>query len=340
MTTAEFALMIAALPVPTYSQVQQALDRAIQGMASIGAHGTFWRTLTRAEFVVKKVFGKQLVVVGDPANSNLLKAVRGQLPFGSDTGTPGASLRRMPAGLPQMSNTDILLIENWIQNGCPPDPTPGPAIQLMALSFTTGASFTPKQHNDYWRDLDNWSMFNAAPDVQDAVGVVLELFPAWREFAKDPAREGDFAAAIQGAAVEPTLRLLSGKQKATVERHYGTPLPLLALLDSYQQFGAGTLPGDPLRPVDPHHQMNGAALWFVWCAFVESAVQKNVDPDFWRFLLRAILCGMLSDGLERGRFTVEGFDKGRPEEIFAFVQQIAESDLLPEARRRYAQSGL
>jgi hypothetical protein len=49
---------------------------------------------------------------------------------------------------------------------------------------------------------------------------------------------------------------------------------------------------------------------------------------------------MLSDGLERGRFTVEGFDKGRPEEIFAFVQQIAESDLLPEARRRYAQSGL
>jgi hypothetical protein len=140
--------------------------------------------------------------------------------------------------------------------------------------------------------------------------------------------------------VEPALRLLSGKQAATVEQHYGVPLPLLALLDSYQQFGAGTLPADPLRPVDPHHQMNGAALWFVWCAFVEAAVQKNIDPSFWRFLLRAILCGMLSDGLERGRFTIEGFDKGRPEEIFAFVQQIAESDLLPEARRRYVQSGL
>lgn len=179
-----------------------------------------------------------------------------------------------------MSNTDILLIENWIQNGCPPAPAPGPAIQPMALSFTTGASFTPEQHNDYWRDLDNWSMFNAAPDVQDADGVVLDLFPAWSNFAKDPAREGDFNTAIQGAAVAPALLLLSGKQKVTVEQHCGVPLPLLALLDSYQQFGAGTLPADRLRPVDPLHQMNGAALWFVWCAFVEAAVRKNIDAVF------------------------------------------------------------
>lgn len=68
-------------------------------MASIAAHCTFWRTLTRDEFVVKKVFGKQLVVVGDPANSNLVKALRGQLPFGSDTGRrqSAPNARRAPA---------------------------------------------------------------------------------------------------------------------------------------------------------------------------------------------------------------------------------------------------
>lgn len=336
----ELALMAAAQPAPSYLQVQQALDRAINGMASIGAHGTFWRTLTRDEFVVKKIFGKQLVLVGDPANSNVVKALRGLTPFGSDTGTAGATLRRMPAGLPAMADADILLIENWIKQGCPLGPAAASAFQPLLFSFTTGAHFTPKQHNDYWRDFDNWSMFNAAPDVQDAIGVVFNLFPSWRDFAKDPAQEASFSTAIQGADIAPALRLLSSKQKATVERHYGNPAPLLALLDSYQQFGAGTLPDDPLRPVDPHHQMNGAALWFVWGAFVEAAVRTNVDVDFWRFLLRAILCGILNDGLERGRFTVQGFSKGQFEDVFTFVQQIAEPDLLPEVRRWYAQSGL
>lgn len=332
-----FALTSGA-PVPTYSQVQQALDRAINDVANIGAHGAFWRTLTRDEFVVKKVFGKQLVVGGDPANSNILKALRGETPFGSDTGTSGAALRRMPAGLPPMREEDIALIETWIRNGCSPDP---PALRApMALSFTTGAHFTSEQHNDYWRDFDNWALFNATPEIQDAVGIVFDLFSSWAGFAKDSTKESAFSAAIRAPYILAALQLLSDKQKATVEQHYGTPAPLLGLLDSYQRFGAGTLPDDAKRPVDPHHRMNGATMWFVWAAFVEAAVRSNLDADFWHFMLRAILCGTLSDGLERGRFHVVGFTKGNAEEVFASVQRIANADLLPEMRRRYGQSGL
>ena len=327
-----------APPPPTYTQIKGALDRAVNN-ANFGAHGAFWRALDRDGFVAKRVFGKQLLVVGDPSNSNIIKALRGIAPFGSDTGTVGASTRRMPAGLPAMPEADIALIEDWIRQGCPPDP-PALALAAAQLSFTTGAHFTPDQHNAYWRDFDNWSMFNAAPDVQEAVGAVLDLFTAWAAFAKDPAREPAFQAAIASDATVSALRLLSTKQRLTVESHYGTPAPLLALLDSYQRFGAGTLPVDPLRPVDPHHQMNGAAMWFVWGAFVEAAVRRQIEPQFWLFLLRAILCGLLSDGLERGRFHVERFAPGQTDAIFHYVQTISDAHLLPEIRRRYAQSGL
>ena len=68
-----------------------------------------------------------------------------------------------------MREDDIALIENWIGNGCQPDPPPAP--RPLALSFTTGAHFTPEQHNDYWRDFGDWSMFNAVADVQDAAGI-------------------------------------------------------------------------------------------------------------------------------------------------------------------------
>jgi len=322
---------------PVYSMVRQALDRAVNG-SNFGAHGAFWRTLTRDQFVMKKIFGKQLVAVGDAANSNLVRALRGTLPFGSDTGTAGASLRRMPAARPPMEEADIALIEQWIQAGCPDDPPAPPAP--VRLSFTTGAHVTPDRHNAYWRDFDNWAMFNASDEIQDAIGVVLGLFDVWKLYARDARREPEWVAAVQAPDVKAAASLLSTRQREPVETHYGSPAPLLALLDSYQRFGAGTLPSDPLRPVDPNHQMNGASMWFVWMAYVEAAVRLNVDPEFWLFLLRAILCGMMSDGLERGRFVVAGFSPGSSLEVFTFVQALPDAELLAEARRRYVKSGL
>jgi hypothetical protein len=88
--------------------------------------------------------------------------------------------------------------------------------------------------------------------------------------------------------------------------------------------------------------MNGAALWFIWGAFAEACITLGISTDFWRFLTRAILCGLLSDGVFRGRFTVNGFS-ATPEgklAILAHVQQLAANDLQVEVRQRFAESGL
>ena len=109
-----------------YDRVKQILDAAVQGQ-NIGAHGAFWRTLDLAGFKVKKVFGRQLVAVGDGTHSNLVLALRGQAPFGSDIGTPNAELPRMPKGFPAVAAPDIAFIEKWITDGCPDDEVPGGA---------------------------------------------------------------------------------------------------------------------------------------------------------------------------------------------------------------------
>jgi hypothetical protein len=71
--------------VGRFQQVLDILDAAIGGPdAQIDVHGPFWRGLTREQFVEKKVFGRQLLVVGDGAASNLVRALKGESPFGAD----------------------------------------------------------------------------------------------------------------------------------------------------------------------------------------------------------------------------------------------------------------
>jgi hypothetical protein len=104
--------------MPTFQDVQQALDRSVGGV-QIGAHGAFWRGLTRDQFIAKKVFGRPIVTMGNAAESNIIKALRGQAPFGADIGTPDATIPRMPAFLPPMPEEDINLIAQWIDQTCP-----------------------------------------------------------------------------------------------------------------------------------------------------------------------------------------------------------------------------
>ena len=98
------------------------LDEAIGGPGvGIGAHGAFWRDVSRDEFVAMTVRGKTLLVVGDGANSNLVRALKGEAPFGRDLPDPppGATTRRMPAGRPPAPAESIAAIEQWINDGCP-----------------------------------------------------------------------------------------------------------------------------------------------------------------------------------------------------------------------------
>lgn len=108
-----------------YSRVQQILDASVNG-ESIGAHGPFWRSLSRDQFVVKSVYGKKLIATRadgtyDPDESNLIKALEGRTPFGSDLQPPpaGATLPRMPVGYPAVVQAQIDEIRSWIQSGCP-----------------------------------------------------------------------------------------------------------------------------------------------------------------------------------------------------------------------------
>jgi hypothetical protein len=103
-----------------YQQIIDILDAAVGGSAAaIGAHGPFWRGKTRDEFVAASVFGQKLLVVGDGAGSNIIKALSAQAPFGTDVGTPGATFRRMPAGRPPVAADKIAVIKQWIDDGCP-----------------------------------------------------------------------------------------------------------------------------------------------------------------------------------------------------------------------------
>ena len=68
-----------------YERVIRILDDSIGGPdVGIAAHGAFWRRLKRDEFIATKVFNYDLVVVGDGASSNLVKALKGQAPFGKN----------------------------------------------------------------------------------------------------------------------------------------------------------------------------------------------------------------------------------------------------------------
>ncbi len=106
-----------------FDRVKEYLEAAVNGN-NINAHGNFWRGKTLADFksfVVPVRGGVQLLVVGDGANSNLIKALQGVAPFGADQGVPGATFNRMPDGYPAMPPDRIAYIKSWIDDGCPDD---------------------------------------------------------------------------------------------------------------------------------------------------------------------------------------------------------------------------
>jgi hypothetical protein len=106
-----------------FTEVKNILENAVAN-TDIGAHGNFWRDRTRDEFVAAKIFGRPLFAkkadgTFDENESNLVKALQGRAPFGSDIGTPNATFRRMPAGFPPVPADKIAFIQQWIKDGCP-----------------------------------------------------------------------------------------------------------------------------------------------------------------------------------------------------------------------------
>jgi hypothetical protein len=332
----------------TYARVQQLLDEAVHG-DNIGAHGPFWRTLTRDQFVAKPIFGKVLVArradgTFDPDESNLVKALEGRPPFGADLNPPppGAFLNRMPDGYDPMPQGRIDEIRAWITAGCP-DTAPAPT----ALVSLTAAALLPDQTIlDFWRELDNWAMFEVTPEVSEAINAFFEKAPLWMAFAADAVREPDWQAATGNAAFQDAVVLLEDRQRETVLKYFGTPVPLPSLLYAFRRFGDNSLPNDPQRPADMRHNMNGRVMWFMWSAFCDACLRLAASPgipaSFWNGMARALLVGLMNDGLIRGRFTVVGFPASLAgqDALEQFVSDLPDDQLAGELRRRFRDSGI
>ncbi len=144
-----------------FQRVVQILDDAIGGPhVHIGRHGTFWR-VPRDEFIAVKVFGSiDAVIVGDGASSNLVKALKGEVPF------DGSQFPRMPVGR-QVPDEEILFIEQWIDDGCPED-TPATG----ELTWRTLSNELEQRYDDVWflTPERGWAVNSAAQVLRTADG--------------------------------------------------------------------------------------------------------------------------------------------------------------------------
>lgn len=103
-------------------------------------HGRFWE-LPLAEFVALTIYGVKLIAepgANRGANSGLIKALKGELPF------DGSMFDRMPLGRPPVSPADMQFIQSWIDDGCPDDPLPTAPVQFVSLAPSTGAVPPPR----------------------------------------------------------------------------------------------------------------------------------------------------------------------------------------------------
>jgi hypothetical protein len=189
-------------------------------------------------------------------------------------------------------------------------------------------------------------MFNAVPPVPDDIDAFFNAAPKWLSFAKDPTQEQAWLEALNAPGVRQAVSELESRQRDTFVQHYGRPVPFLTLLDSFEHFGDDSLPDDTQRPQDPRHDMNGAVMWFMWSAFTDACLRlasaSTAPAEFWRAMARAILLGLINDGVFRGRFTVSGIPKTAEGKNIARqqVQSLADHDIPGELARRYRESGL
>ena len=177
-----------------YNRVKQILDEAVNG-ETFAAHGPFWRSLTRDQFVAKIVFGKKVIQKNadgtfDANESYLVKALEGRAPFGNDMvpPTPGALWPRMPFGYLPVPDDRILEIRNWIAAGCPESTSPPPTLIDSAAG---GALADPTPHNAFFRDFDNWAMFMADPQTVDDINAYFAAAEQYFALATDPGAEPD-----------------------------------------------------------------------------------------------------------------------------------------------------
>lgn len=128
-----------------FSEVIAILDSSVGGPAGpVGPpHRAFWRGLTRDQFVAKKVLGLGLVVIGNGAESNIVKSFKGEAPF------DGSDFPRMPVGAPPLPADKIAALQRWIDAGCP-ETAPVPPPPALLAWRPTNAPVASSRTDDIW----------------------------------------------------------------------------------------------------------------------------------------------------------------------------------------------
>jgi len=101
-----------------FKDIQKILDDAVGG-DNIGAHGPFWRNITRDQFVAKNVFSCPILfrdatgkLVGK--DSLLIQILRGPV-----KDCKGKNRPQMPFGFDPVPADQIATIEKWIDDQAP-----------------------------------------------------------------------------------------------------------------------------------------------------------------------------------------------------------------------------
>jgi hypothetical protein len=114
--------------INTYAQFQDFMDACCVKAGAdpdSSGHGRWWRTMDYTTFTTNgTVKGQRVVAVGDPDNSIMIHALRGDTPDFDDS-NPDARFGRMPQNANSFfDKADIDEIADWIKRGCPNGPAP------------------------------------------------------------------------------------------------------------------------------------------------------------------------------------------------------------------------
>lgn len=293
-----------------FQRVIEILDRAVGGPgAFVGVHGAFWQNITRNDFVARKVLGLQLITVGDGAGSNLVKALKGQLPFGADLpdAPPEASFSRMPAGLEPVPASEIAFIETWIDEGCLEDDVE-PAAALTWRR--TNAPVATSRTDDIWF-LDprvGWAVNSDGDIIKTEDG--FETFVVQRSFPGVYLRSVAFANANVGWIGTLTRnRRLFRTTNGGADWSMVTPLPPnapvavcgLSVVSELVVYASGTN-----RPTDFPAMMktlDGGTTWSAWDMSAHASIL--IDTYFTDALHGWVVGGKANEGTPTTRDKVK-----------------------------------
>jgi hypothetical protein len=327
-----------------FNDVVDLLDGLVVGR-TVRKHGPFWRGKTRDDFVALKVFGKPVVDIGNPAGSNIVLALKGDVPFGADQpGAPDTAVfSRMPSGGPAAGPNVIATIEAWIAAGCPEQ---GPAIALAGAN--SAAAISDNDHISYWRAFDDFFLYRASDDVSEKVGTFMSTMTTpWKMLVHGTSTEAAWNAIRARPDIVAATEVIRDNHERIMAEHYGTPLDAAAVLDGHWKFGGDLLPSDPQSSGAHQHTMNGPSDWANWAPFIDSVLRDDPADPFSLMVARGWHVGIVADGLLRSsprrRIAIPDFQRNDPDlkaRVVAHYQSLDGPELRAAMATRMLRSGI